>query len=142
MAKISIEGIGTDLHLKKREEEAYETSYYLMYSIESIDIDGEPYDLDKVIHIEIDDVITHFGFKRGETSIKYVYDEDTDEGVPLVFEFIVPDADDYEIKMKHVEEDYDLGDFFLIDAIEVNGEEVLSEDAPDYYGTYSPDTDV
>ena len=142
MKTIRIEGIGTDLHLKRHDEEEYETSFYILQEINSITIDGEPFDSDDVEPIEIDDVIEHLGFEHGDTTIMYVYDEDTDEGLPLSFEYNVDDNDEYKIRIEHVEDDYNLGEFFLVDTIEVNGEEIISEDAPDYYGERTSDIEV
>lgn len=131
MKKLVIVGYGSDLHLKNREDDYYEESYYFLNDIETVNIDGEEVDYEK---IEIDDVLTHFGYKRGETTIKYVLDEDTNDFFEFEFEYELPDSDEYQIKIKHVENDDILGELWLVDVVEVNGEEIESIETPDYYG--------
>lgn len=131
MKKLVIVGYGSDLHLKNRDDEDYEESYYFINDLETINIDGEEVDFD---NIEIDDVVTHFGYKRGATSIEYMLDEDTDDFFEFEFEYEIPDSNEYHIRIKHVENDENLGEMWLVDTIEVNGEEIESIETPDYFG--------
>lgn len=139
MATITITGVGSELHIKNREDEEYEDSYYFLEDIGEILVDGEEWD-GEIKQIEVSDLLEHFGYKWGDTSIKWCRDEEADELFEFAFDFEVSDADHYDIQMQYVPYQKNapkrlcLGYWFLAEKIIVNGEEYVTDSYPDYFG--------
>lgn len=139
MKKLLLTGPGSVVYIKNSEDRDYKESHLFLNRIDSISIDGKTAAIETV---EINDLISFLGFKHGNTLIKWIIDEETNGAFNLGVESIIPDAPDYKILVLHINNDLHLGDFFLVDIVNVNGEDILTHDHILPEGAFSSDVEV
>ena len=140
MKKLLITGPGSVVYIKKRKDSSYKESHIFLNSIDSISINGK-----EVLYgsIEINDLVGYLGYKPGDTHLKWIIDEETGGTFNLGVEFILPDdAVDYRVLVPFFKNDSRFGDLYLVDIVNVNGEDFLTQDTILPEGLSSPDIDA
>ena len=134
-----ITGIGSVFYIKWQNEEKYRNANLFLTRIDSISVNGKEVGF---IQLEIDDLVDYLGFNHGETLLTWI-SNDENELFELGIEYDIQDAKNYRLILQHVKCDNTLGDIYLTDIINVNGEDILTKDSIKYriisQGVFTPE---
>lgn len=139
MNKLLILGPGSVFYLKRREDQFYREPFLFLNKIESISINGQEVSFENV---EFGSILDCLGYKPGKTHITWIVDEESKGLFDLGIEYILPDANSYKIKVLHISNDSLLGDVFLLDIINVNGNDIMTHERVLPEGVLTADAEV
>lgn len=139
MNKLQISGYGSAFYLKQRSDPKYKESYLFLNSIESIKIGSENVSYDTM---DILDLINYLGYQPGESHIKWKIDEESGLLFDLCLEYLIPESEKYKVIIQHVNKNSQLGEVFLVDIVNVNGEDVLTRDRSIPSDLFTPDVEI
>ncbi len=125
MKKLTIAGLGSVLYIKDSEQETYRETILFLRDIYKVSINGEEtkYEL-----VEMPELVNYLGYSTGRTQMKWIRKEESEELFDIGVEYLIPDADKYRILIQHTKAGDVLGSVFLIDIVNVNGEDILTSD--------------
>ena len=125
MTKLTIAGQGSVLYMKDNDQESYKEAYLFLKDIYKVSIKGKEtgYEI-----IEMPDIINYLGYSHGRTNLKWICNEGTDELFDIGVEYILPETEHYKILIQHTNAGELLGHIYLIDIVNVNGEDILTLD--------------
>ena len=135
MKKLTVAGVGSVLYIKDIESDTFKESYLFLRSIDRVSINGVETEFESV---EMPPIVSYLGYAPGRTNVKWVYDDNSRELFDIGVDFMLPDADKYKIMIQHCAAGDQLGAIYLIDLVNVNGEDVLTFDKVVPAGMFSP----
>lgn len=139
MKKLLIVGPGSVVYIKKREDLNYKESHIFLNRIDAISINGKAVSF---CPVDVGDLVSYLGFKHDSTNLKWIIEEETGETFNLGVEFLLPDAADYRVMIPSVYNDSRMGNLFLVDIVNVNGEDILTNDSIQPEGIFTLEYDV
>lgn len=136
MKKLTIAGLGSVLYMKDAEHVSYKEAFLFLNEIYKVSINGEEtqYEL-----VEMPDIVNYLGYSPGHTHLKWIHEFESDELFDIGAEYKLPDSDKYRILIQHTRAGDLLGNIFLIDIVNVNGEDILTSDKVIPMGESSPE---
>ena len=125
MKRLTVAGVGSALFIKDIDSDAFKESYLFLRDIDRVSINGVETRFESV---EMPPIASYLGYAPGHTNLKWICGDSDSELFDIGVEFMLPDADEYKIMIQHCVAGEQLGPIYLIDMINVNGEDVLTPD--------------